>query len=117
MTLRDALAALPDEAQVTITVNVRELSEALAKRAGEDEPRYVTTTWLAEHEGLSADWWAEKCREGCIPGAWQDRQARDSQPGSPWYLPLEAARAYLFRRITTRNSSRSKSRGPYRRAS
>lgn len=77
------------------------------------DPEFVTTHWLSERLGMSAEWWQEAAREGKIPGAWQDA------PGSPWYLPSQEARAYLLRVQTRKStlSSRRAVRGPYRRAS
>lgn len=75
------------------------------------EPEIVTTAWLSENVGLSQEWWADRARDGRIPGAFQD------SPGSPWYLPLRAARDYLLRVQQRKDRNLGVARGPYRRAS
>jgi hypothetical protein len=89
---------------------------ALVKRLIREYPRrdpeFVTTHWLSERLGMSAEWWQDAAREKKIPGCWQD------SPGSPWYLPSQEARAYLLRVQTRKSTLNSRSaRGPYRRAS
>lgn len=81
------------------------------------EPEYATTAWMSENIGMSAEWWADRAREGKIPGAFQERAATADRPGSPWYLPVAAARAYLLRVQNRPTRSMGVARGPYRRAS
>lgn len=85
-TLLELLAALPDDAQITVTVSTRALAAALEQR-GANSAQLVGTTRLVELYGMSREWWADQAPK--IPGA-----SRET-PTSPWWIPVGAAGAYL----------------------
>lgn len=104
--LPDAIRHLPDDVLVPGRL-VKEWWATLHHA----EPEYVDTSWLSENIGMSQEWWADRARDGKIAGAFQEA------PGSPWYLPLAAARAYLLRVANRKDRNLGVARGPYRRAS
>lgn len=106
--LATALAALPDDAAVTVTVSVGALRAALEQRSG--GPAELTTKQASSLLGRSADFWARSAERGLIVGAYR-HGAR-----GPWRLPREACMAHL--RQLARGASRergeaaSRARGP-----
>lgn len=105
----ESLHLLPPGTKVSITVPVEALSKALEHRAERPE-RVVTTSWCSENLGMSREWWAEACREGRIPRAFQDA------PGGPWYLKFHHAKRHLTLYVADRTRARSRRRGPRRKA-
>jgi hypothetical protein len=92
MTSKDlaaALAALPDGANVTITVAKADLMRALTPRAGDEA---IDTTAAAARFGYTPDRWRRWCADGLIEGAWQDAD------GGPWHLPAAACERFLAQR-------------------
>jgi len=115
MTLADvvsALAFLPDEAQLTISVSAADLRAALEAKAG--GPQVVTAEQAALHIGRTPEFWRRMAKAGKIAGAWQD-----SSHG-PWRLPRQACELYLRSLQQRRTSARAavipfdggKARGP-----
>lgn len=103
-TLLQAIQSLPAGAQVTLTVGKEDLVAALQER-DENPDRLVTTVWLSERLGMSRTWWARNAER--VPGARQESE------GSPWYLPLGAAKRFFEEYWTERKTpSRSRRRGP-----
>lgn len=105
--LAQALAALPEDACVTVTVRVADLRAALEERTG--GPAELTTKQAAERLGRSPDFWARSAERGDIVGAYR-HGAR-----GPWRLPREACAAHLRRLAQGRGAERpveSRARGP-----
>jgi hypothetical protein len=95
-----ALAHLPDDAQITITVRKADLAKALETRAG--GPLIMTTTQAAHILGYTPERWRRWAQSGAIPGAYQN-----SEEGA-WHLPRGACEqhiANLGRRGTKRQPS------------
>ena len=82
-----ALAHLPGDAHVTITVQVADLRTALEARAG--GPATLTTRQAATILGYSSKQWARWCVAGVIGGAWQDTD------GGSWRMPRTACEARI----------------------
>lgn len=108
-----AIAGLPDEANVTITVSVRDLRSALEQRAG--GPEILDCRQAATLLGYRPERWRRWAEEGRIPGAYQDADR------GPWRLPREACEAHIrtLRRTSTTGAAREvipfdagKARGP-----
>jgi len=92
VTLREtiaALAALPDDAQVTLTLRKRDLLHALQAR--DVGPDVLTTKQAAKRYGYEADTWRRWAEGGSIDGAYQHAA------GAPWRLPRAACEAQLAR--------------------
>jgi len=121
MTLDDtigALAHLPDDAQVTISIRKADLVKALEQRAG--GPAVLTTTQAAKGLGYTAERWRRWAVDGVVDGAYQDAAE------GPWHLPRVSCEAHIARLAETgakraRRSStvvpialRSVPRGPWK---
>lgn len=107
MSLLDALASLPDDASVTLTVRVSELRYALNTR----NPRRLLTTGQAAAElGYSADTWRAWAEAGQVQGAFRD----DGEDGT-WRLPLGACEDHLDR-LRKGGTNRRRARGPWKAA-
>lgn len=104
----ELLSALPDDAQVTLSVAKRDLEEALLARGGGNPNRIVNTAWCSKNLGMSQEWWSSHAEH--IEGAFQEK------PGKPWYLPVGAARQYLSGYQADRASTRKprRKRGPWK---
>lgn len=87
--LLQALALLPPDTAVTVTVAAGALVRALEIRAG--GPEVLSSKQAATLLGYSADQWKRWAAEGAIAGAWQD------SPGAPWHLPRAACEAHIGR--------------------
>lgn len=88
--LRDALGALallPDDVSVTITVRKADLVAALTDRSG--GPLIFSTGQAAKHLGYSAEQWRRWAQAGSIDGAYQDVE------GGSWHLPRTACETHL----------------------
>jgi len=85
MTLLDSLAALPDDAEITVSVRVLRswLEPATAQPAG-----FITTEEAARRFSYRPETWARWAAEGVISGAFRDRW---------WRLPLAACEAHVAR--------------------
>lgn len=95
-----ALAFLEEGAQITITVQVKDLRSALESKAG--GPQIVTAKQAAEHVGRTPEFWRRAAEAGKIAGAWQDSE------GGPWRLPRDACEAHI-RSLQHRRSARHRS--------
>jgi hypothetical protein len=89
------LAALPPNAQITVTVKVRDWVAAIQSREG--GPEYASAAEVAQIIGFTPTYWARRARSGRIAGAVQ------SGNGGRWRLPLAGCREYveLLRRAPT----------------
>ena len=83
-----ALAYLPDDAVLTVSVRKADLLAALEARAG--GPRVFSTSQAAEFLGYTVQRWRRWAAAGVIEGAWQDE-------GGRWRLPRAACEAHLER--------------------
>lgn len=88
----DALAHLPDDAKLTLTVAVGDVRRAIDKSA--PGPERVSTTWCVRELGFSARKWREWCEAGRVSGAKKDGAGR-------WRLPNRAAREHFARVLET----------------
>jgi hypothetical protein len=91
MTLGDtlaAIAALPDDAKITLSIEKRDLVRALERRDG-GGPDIVDTEQASTTFGYTADRWRRWCKAGSIPGAWQDAA------GGSWRMPRTSCEAFL----------------------
>ncbi|HEX7089639.1 MAG TPA: helix-turn-helix domain-containing protein [Longimicrobiales bacterium] len=86
--LLSALAYLPDDAVLTVSVRKKDLLAALEARAG--GPRVFSTAQAAEFLGYTVQRWRRWAQAGVIAGAWQDE-------GGRWRLPRAACEAHLER--------------------
>ena len=82
-----ALAFLPPDTSITITVTVAELREAIEARAG--GPQLLTAELAADHLGRTPEFWRRAAASGEISGAWQGTER------GRWQLPREACEAHL----------------------
>lgn len=87
MSLLDALAGLPDDAQVTVTVRKGDLVRALETRVG--GPALLTTRQAASAFGFSGEQWKRWAEQGRIEGAWKVDQR------GHWRLPRAGCEAHL----------------------
>jgi hypothetical protein len=83
-----ALAFLPDDAQVTITVRVADLRASLEAKAGGSGPEFQTSTEIAKRLGYSSYYWSKLAKSGRIPGATRDG-------ANHWRLPVAACAAHI----------------------
>lgn len=98
-----AIALLPDDAQVTLTVRKADLVAALQRRAG--GPAVMTTTQASQIHGYTDERWRRWAVAGVIVGAYQDAK------GGPWHLPrtsVESHIAALAQRGATRRRGASR---------
>ena len=108
MTLLDALAELPDDAAVTVTVRVSELRAALNTR----NPRRLLTTGQAAAElGYSPDTWRTWAETDRIEGAFRDEGSEGT-----WRLPLGACEEHL-EHLRASSLNRRRKRAPWKKAS
>jgi hypothetical protein len=112
------LAALPDGAQLTITVSKADLVRAI-ERSGDAAPENLDTRQAADRFGYSAERWRRWAEAGQLAGAWQDAR------GGSWHLPSASCgahirelqrrgRAAVVRGARPESSTRSVPRGPRR---
>lgn len=103
-----ALAILPDDAMVTITLRKADLLRALDITS--DAPEILSTAQAARMLGYTTRRWREWAVAGQIEGAWQDDDGR-------WRLPRRACERWIARRAThgrtahRRRAARSASTG------
>jgi hypothetical protein len=90
------LAHLPADLEITVTIRVGDLVEALSR--GALVPEYATTVQLSHAWGFPARKWREWAAAGKIEGATCDE-------GGAWRLPRDAAREQ-FERALGRNIPR-----------
>lgn len=95
-----AIAHLPDDAQVTVSVRKGDLMKAVEDRAG--GPEVMTTGQAAKIFGYNAERWRRWAEAGAIEGAYQDADQ------GPWRLPREscARHARSLQRRATRRAAR-----------
>ena len=105
MSILDALAHLPDDAAVTVTLRVSELREALSARS---PLRLLTTGQAASELGYSGDTWRSWAEAGKIEGAY-----RDEGDDGMWRLPLGACEDHL-ERLRSGTLNRRRKRGPWK---
>lgn len=97
------IGELPGETMVPLSW-VRE--HFVPKVSGES--RDMSTVELSKHLGRSASWWQDMARKGKIDGAYQ------VGAGSPWYVPLPGASAFLERyRADQTEGRRRRARRPW----
>lgn len=80
------LAHLPDDAEITVTVKLKDW--LAAKEAASGGPEYADAAEAARVLGFSPTYWGRRAKAGKIAGAVQDESGR-------WRLPLEACRSYI----------------------
>jgi D-alanyl-D-alanine carboxypeptidase len=91
MTLADtlaAIAALPDDAKITVSIEKADFVRALERR-GAGGADVVDTLTAASTLGYTADRWRRWCAAGRIAGAWQDAK------GGSWRMPRASCTAHL----------------------
>ena len=81
------LAALPPDAEVTVTVKLRDWLAAI--QANQGGPEYADAAEVSRLLGFSPAYWAKRARAGKIAGA---VQAGD---GGRWKLPVAACREHI----------------------
>ena len=81
------LANLPPDAEITVTVKLRDW--LAAKAATQGGPEYAEASEIARLVGFTAKYWVVRARLGKIAGATQDG------PKGRWRLPVEACRAHV----------------------
>lgn len=85
--LRAALAYIPRDAEITVTVKVEDFELALRNVAA--GPEFMTTHQAARYIGLAPGKWRDLAAAGRIEGAWQEEE------GGRWYLPKASCAAYV----------------------
>jgi hypothetical protein len=112
------LSALPEGAQLTISVSKADLLRAL-EQVTEAGPANLDTRQAAERFGYTAERWRRWAEAGTLAGAWQDAR------GGSWRLPLASCETHIrdlqrrgrtavVRGADAETSSRSVPRGPRR---
>lgn len=106
--MKDALAYLPDETRISLTIGsgdmtVRELRRAFSAT---DPHRVLTTGEASELLGYSPDTWREWAPE--VPGAYRDDGER-----AYWRLPYVGCVEHL-RRLKARRLKAGRRRGPWK---
>ena len=105
--LVEAIAELPDSAEIMIGFTVRkcDLSEAMAGVA--DGPEEMGTGQAARNLGRNSKWWRRQCEQGRIPNAYRDESGR-------WRFAKKEAKDHLRIIANNRTSVRSVRRGPWK---
>lgn len=83
-----AIAHLPDDAQVTISVRKADLARALEEHGG--GPETLSTAQAAKHLGWTSRNWRDWADQGKIAGAWRDDVGR-------WRLPRRSCEEHVAR--------------------
>lgn len=83
-----AIAQLPPETPIQVTLRAGDLTRALELRAATG-PEVLSAKEAARRFGYAAERWRRWCERGLIAGAWQDAE------GGPWRLPRASAEAHL----------------------
>lgn len=104
--LLSALAYLPDDAVLTLSVRKADLLAALEARAG--GPRVFSTSQAAEFLGYTVQRWRRWAAAGVIEGAWQDE-------GGRWRLPRASCEAHLEKLQREGSSAETRARRRARR--
>lgn len=98
MTAAEAIAALPDDTRLSVTVGSGGMTKAeLADALTRSGPVYITTAEASRRYSRSPRWWCEAASD--IPGAYKDRR---------WRLPVQGCEEHLARLTRPRRK-----RGPW----
>lgn len=92
-----AMGVLPDEAEITVSLRVRDLRDALTARA--NGPEIMSAEQAAQHFGYTPERWRRWAKAGRIEGAYQESR------GGPWHLPRSGVESHI-RRVQRSASTR-----------
>ena len=82
-----SLGYLPDDAELTITVDVASLKAALTAQSR--GPEILTAEQAAQHFGFTPERWRRWAKRGHVDGAYQE------STGGPWRLPKPGVEAMI----------------------
>ena len=105
--LAQAIAGLPDTAEVTITVSVRKGDLAKAMAGAASGPEEMGTAQAARYLGRNSKWWRRQCEQGRIRSAYRDESGR-------WRFARNEAVDHLRDIANKRTPMRSVRRGPWK---